>query len=354
MKAKIVSSPKIICQNKDGIHNYFGWPSIARLQDGSLAMVTSGFRIDHVCPFGKSVLCRSFDDGESWTAPEVIIDTPLDDRDSGITPFGEKGVMVTSFNNTPDFQRSCHPDDPYITSYLDRVEKIPDHLKYLGSTFVLSEDGGKTFGDVHLSPVTSPHGPTVLKDGTLLYVGRFYDGIYDGEKGRHIGSVKINPDGSWELLGTIEDVDEKLLSCEPHAIELPDGRIIVHIRIERENYFTTYQSESFDGGHTFTFPHAVLPKHGGAPAHLLYHSSGLLLSVYGYRDEPYGIRFMASKDLGETWETGMEVAVGYPSGDLGYPASVELPNSDILTVYYAHENAEAPATIMQVVWRVEE
>lgn len=354
MQIRMLSAPRIICQNKEGIHNYFGWPSVARLQDGSLAMVASGFRIDHVCPFGKVVLCRSFDEGESWSAPEIVIDTPLDDRDGGIVPFGEKGVIVTSFNNTPAFQRAAHPDDPYITSYLDRVEKIPDHQKLLGSTFVLSSDGGRTFGDVRLAPVTAPHGPAALADGTLLYVGRFFDGHYDGEEGCHLGSVKLYPDGSTEVIGVIPDVDPALLSCEPHAIELPDGRILVHIRVERGGYFSTYQTESFDGGRTFTFPHALLPMRGGAPAHLLYHSSGVLLSVYGYREEPYGIRLMVSRDLGESWETGITLTDSYPSGDLGYPATAELSDGSLLTVYYAHETPASPAVIMQVKWQIED
>ncbi len=350
MKIRILSEPRVILSNPDGIHNYFGWPSVARLQDGTLAAVASGFRLMHVCPFGKAVMIRSADEGKTWSAPEILIDTPLDDRDSGVTPFGEKDVIVTSFNNTVEFQRGANPGDPYIQAYLDRVASLPDGEKLLGSTFVLSHDGGKTFGKVMLSPVTSPHGPIAMPDGTLLYVGRFFDGHYDGEKGRHIGAVRVTPDGECTVIGTIEDVSPALLSCEPHAVLLPDGKIVVHIRIEREGYFTLYQSVSHDGGVTFTRPVPLLPKRGGAPAHLLYHSSGVLLSVYGYREIPYGIRCMASTDGGETWDTGNEVAVGYPSGDLGYPASVELSDGSLYTVYYARAEESGPAMIWGVNW----
>ena len=350
MKIRLLSQPRVILSNPNGIHNYFGWPSVARLQDGTLAAVASGFRLQHVCPFGKAVMIRSFDEGLTWTPPEVVIDTPLDDRDSGITPFGKDGVIVTSFNNTVEFQRESNPADPYIRAYLDRVAAMPDGEKLLGSTFVLSRDGGKTFGRVMLSPVTSPHGPIAMPDGTLLYIGRFFDGHYDGEKGRHIGAVRVMPDGGCTVIGTIEDVSPDLLSCEPHAVLLPDGKIVVHIRIERGGYFTLYQSVSSDGGHTFTRPEPLLPKRGGAPAHLLLHSSGVLLSVYGYREIPYGIRCMASTDGGESWDTGNEIAVGYPSGDLGYPASVELSDGSILTVYYARSEESGPAVIWSANW----
>ena len=350
MKIRLLSEPRVILSNPTGIHNYFGWPSVARLQDGSLAAVASGFRLMHVCPFGKAVMIRSFDEGKTWTKPETVIDTPLDDRDSGVVPFGEKGVMVTSFNNTVEFQRGANPDDPYIQSYLDRVAALPDGEALLGSTFVLSHDGGKTFGKVMLSPVTSPHGPLEMPDGTLLYVGRFFDGHYDGEAGRHIGAVRVTPDGACSVIGTIEDISPDLLSCEPHAVLLPDGKIVVHIRVQKPGIFTLYQSVSLDGGRTFTRPEKLLPDRGGSPAHLLLHSSGALLSVYGYREVPYGVRVMASSDGGESWDTANELTVGYPSGDLGYPASVELRDGSVYTVYYARKEEAGPAMIWGVNW----
>ena len=101
-----VKETRIICSNPTNPHHaYFAWPSVARLQDGRLAMVASGFRRRHVCPFGKVVMCLSDDEGMTWTRPAIVMDTPLDDRDAGILPFGESGVMITSFNNTKDMQR---------------------------------------------------------------------------------------------------------------------------------------------------------------------------------------------------------------------------------------------------------
>ena len=68
MKVKIIEKAKTICSNPSGIHNYFGWPSVARLSDGALMAVASGFRIAHVCPFGKVVGIKSYDEGKSWNA----------------------------------------------------------------------------------------------------------------------------------------------------------------------------------------------------------------------------------------------------------------------------------------------
>ena len=99
MKIQKIGEPKIIISNPDSYHNYFAWPTVSRLQNGKIAVVASGFRLAHVCPFGKAVISYSENEGESSTVPAPIIDTPLDDRDAGILAFGESNVIVTSFNN---------------------------------------------------------------------------------------------------------------------------------------------------------------------------------------------------------------------------------------------------------------
>lgn len=105
----------------------------------------------------------------------VIIDTPLDDRDCGVMTFGDKGVMITTFNNAPSFQRRLWRTKlTYANAYLDEVEKKGGWEKYLGSSIAISNDGGKTFGDPIIVPISSPHGPCELKNGDILTV--FYEG----------------------------------------------------------------------------------------------------------------------------------------------------------------------------------
>jgi len=97
---------------------------------------------------------------------------------------------------------------------------------------------------------------------------------------------------------------------------------------------------------------------GGAPAHLLKHSSGLLICTYGFRGDPmgsapFGIRVMFSRDGGETWSTSEDIYVNDFSLDLGYPSTVELKDGSLLTVFYAHLEPDAPAVILQQKWRME-
>ena len=90
--------PTVIMSNEDGRHKYFAWPTVARLKNGRIAAVASGYRLSHICPFGKTVISFSDDEGKTYTRPAPVIDTPLDDRDAGVTTFGEGRVFFSSFN----------------------------------------------------------------------------------------------------------------------------------------------------------------------------------------------------------------------------------------------------------------
>jgi len=67
MKIVKISEPKIVMSNPYSQHKYFGWPTVERLKNGRIAVVTSGFRLRHVCVFGKTVISYSEDDGETLT-----------------------------------------------------------------------------------------------------------------------------------------------------------------------------------------------------------------------------------------------------------------------------------------------
>ena len=53
MKINIIKPAKVIMENRDSRHNYFGWPTVAHLKNDDIAVVASGFRLGHLCPFGK-------------------------------------------------------------------------------------------------------------------------------------------------------------------------------------------------------------------------------------------------------------------------------------------------------------
>ncbi len=364
MKIEKIGQCRVIMSNPDSYHNYFAWPTAARLQNGKIAVVASGFRLKHVCPFGKAVIAYSDNEGETYTAPAPIIDTVLDDRDAGILAFGESNVLVTSFNNTVDFQMGEKDNvkyggdaHGYKEAYLNGVDKALEE-KFLGSVFKISNDYGVTFGPLHKSPVTSPHGPLKTRDGRVIWVGTNF------RRDKGVEAHEIKPDGSMEFIGAIPNSvfdDKWVMSCEPYAIELNDGTLLCQIRVGRygnDMVLTTSQSVSHDGGKTWTEPEILLSKNGGATAHIFEHSSGVLISAYEKRRDPddeaspYGIKLMFSYDNGKTWDTDNWLYETRVSTDLGYPATVELSDGSLLTVFYAHETEDGPAVIMQQKWRL--
>ena len=355
MKICIIEPPRIICENKTGLHRYFGWPTVARLADGSLLAVASGFRVAHVCPFGKVIGIRSRDGGRSWSNPEILIDTPLDDRDAGLLPLSDGRVLLTSFTNTPDFQRGYADRTklPYVNAYLEMVEAEGGWERYHGATLAVSRDGGLHFDPPHVVPLSSPHGPCECADGTVLYVGSVNT---EAEAGRScIECHTVDADGNLSFRARIENGEEDLRYNEPHARALRSGRILVHIRAEnrQKHIFTLFQSISDDGGHTFSRPRRLLGDEGGAPAYILELSDGTVLSVCSHRAPPYGIRAMLSRDGGESWETDLPLVEDEPTPDLGYPSSVELEDGSILTVYYSKLD-DGGSALKQVIFRIEE
>lgn len=356
MKIKLIGDVKTVMSNPHSHHGYFAWPTACRLQNGRIAVGASGFRLEHVCPFGKAVICFSDDGGENYTLPSPVIDTPLDDRDAGISTFGEKGVIFTSFNNSADIQRGYNSDNAYVQSYIDTITK-EDEKKYLGSTFRISKDCGVTFGRIFRSPITCPHGPVELRNGTVLWAGTRFDNVFGGIEIHRLDTES----GETELIGRITSPDKNAVLNEPHMIELPDGRLICHIRGENseafdtgeENLFTVYQSVSDDGGKSWTEPEMLLDKTGGAPPHLIQLSSGILISAYGRRKMPYGIMVMISLDGGRSWQKDLRIYENLVDDDIGYPSTVELDDGTLLTVFYAMEGEGKPCTVMQQKWRIE-
>ena len=360
MKIAKIGELEIVMQNDLSKHNYFAWPTAKRLQNGRIAVTASGFRRRHVCPFGKTVIAFSDDEGKKYTLPYPVIDTVLDDRDGGIATFGKSGVIVTSFNNTTAFQKNYPYSDAYDHAYLDTVS-AEEETEALGASFCISNDYGVTFGKRFKSPITSPHGPIELQNGTILWVGTVYvsNGVHEENT---IKAYKINLDGTMELVGQIEDVcvdGEHVLSCEPHAIQLEDGTIVVHIRAQKYGeqpnaIFTLFQTESHDNGKTWSKPKQLLSRAGGAPAHLFKLSTGELISTFSYRKAPCGIKVIISTDDGKTWCESKDIFVSDGDfWDIGYPSTVELNDGTLLTVFYLRPSGNKPAKIVQQRWKIE-
>ena len=348
-KVAEIFETKVIYKEPD---RYIGWPSIVKTTDGELIVVFSGDRDEHVCPWGVDQMIRSKDNGKTWTDPVTINNTPLDDRDAGIIQTHE-GTLVLSwftsmaFDNEANYSR--HPD------WKRHRGKLSDETveRWLGNWTRRSTDGGKTWDEPVRTYGTAPHGPIVLKDGRLLYVGI---ASIDGKKALSVEESK--DDGrSWQLISTIKIPDDEKMGpySEPHVVELPDGKLIAMFRYNPADRTQDFlrQAESIDGGKTWTVTHPT--KVWGFPPHLLLLRDGKLLVSYGVRRKPYSERACISKDGGKTWDVENEIILSLSpvgGGDLGYPASVQLDDGSIITIYYQVDKKGEKPSLMMTHWRL--
>ncbi len=369
MPQSLTAEHGVVCALPRDLFGYFGWPTVCRLDNGALLAAASGMRFAHVCPFGRSALCHSHDDGKTWTQPRIINDSPLDDRDTGLTSLGGSQVLMTWFVSDHR-ERFADPAYPYHGFYKSTLAAISEDVsaRFRGCWVRRSDDAGLTWRDPVRVEVSAPHGPIRCANGDLLYLGKAYgfDGVNIRTERAPAAALRSTDQGdTWTRLGDVPLYPGATHDNvhEPHVVELPDGKLIGMLRMQsgRDSatpmeklgliHFSMAQTESTDGGQTWSVPRPL--GFHGSPPHLLRHSSGTLILSYGYRREPYGQRIALSQDHGATWRHDYILRADGPDSDLGYPSTVELGNGELLTVYYqkAAGKTDKPAMLWSR-WRL--
>ena len=349
---------------------YVGWPTACRLANGDILAVYSGNRKGHVCPYGRVELVRSSDGGETWSKPVVIAKTPLDDRDAGIVQLPDGKLLVTFFNSLA-FMLKCYRTGAYRYDIPESEYAEWDRLyaraggekakSICGNYAVWSRDRGRTWTKPKMLPseyAQSPHGPIVLKNGSLLQIGAVDNG---GAYGGRI-AVSQSRDGgrSWKVLNPelprVEEEKSKQHSfVEPQVVENPDGSLVAMVRYHGPNAYRVaehlHTSISKDGGKTWS--PMTKTQINGYPPHLLRLKDGRIVCTYARRLKEYGFGEFAvvSSDGGVSWGEEICLAKGV-SDDLGYPSTVELPGGRLLTVFYQQMSAGEKTSLAVVRWRL--
>jgi hypothetical protein len=318
---------------------YCAWPFVVRAANGDLLVLFTKTE-EHLGPDGAILGTRSTDNGESWQSSSVIYDTPIDDRESGITLLSDGTIVVhlwSTFHTRAGYDALARLS--YERSTLQRWSAFVDSAGYRasmdteGAWTILSRDHGRTWS----KPVRgcdAVHGGIQLRDGRLLVASYRRDspriGVYSA----------VMPEIRFTRIATVESpAADSITFGEPHILQMSSGRVIMMIRASAPGYDDTsprcvlWETFSDDNGATWVQPFRT--PLWGFPPHLLQLSDGRILCSYGYRRPPFGERACISDD-GIGWELRNEIVLrdDAPNGDLGYPASVELDPGRILTVYY--------------------
>jgi len=73
---------------------------------------------------------------------------------------------------------------------------------------------------------------------------------------------------------------------------------------------------------------------------------------YGYRRAPFGNQARISRDDGRTWSEAITISDDGASGDLGYPSTVELAGSGLVTVWYESMKGAPGAVLRMARWSI--
>ena len=321
----------------------YGWPGITCTHDKEI-LVSASERIYHVAPQGRTVVMRSADGGRTWSLPQEIYNSELDDRDASLRTMPDGTVILTSFSTTDwvpyvragEFIASREIPGNWLGQWQDLVERqglTEDRPQR--NWLMRSEDGGRTWSRPLDTPTGQHAGPGMLADGRLVYVGP------SPENDRKVSAWESTDKGdTWERVGEIprpKGIPEETLLIENHLVETSPDHLVVLFRSEgwaEWNDQFLFQSTSDDAGRTWSEAEQ-LPV-WGYPPHLTLLSSGAVLCSYSHRRSPLSIRAMLSYDEGRTWDhenlvTLYELPVEH---DFGYPVSVEASPGEIVTVYY--------------------
>ncbi|MEZ5934551.1 MAG: sialidase family protein [Alphaproteobacteria bacterium] len=303
-------------------------------------------------PEFRNLLCRSSDDGETWSTPCVVPDYSYSGMEcAGLTAVRDGRVLLNQWRFTwvplpaaegrDDLTMPERLAAGLIASPEHAIDTLADARALMpwaraqGDAFVhLSDDGGRRWhrtvrlGTAPFEGGYGMRGALELPDGDLLLP------LADVPAYRRIYVLRSSDRGeSWGPPVTVADIPGKEFE-EPAPLLLPDGRIVMLLRENRSRRLHLVRSG--DGGRSWSTPAPTAID--GYPAHLLLLDDGRVLCTIGWREPPYGIRVVL-------FENGPDIGAGdaitirddLPNRDLGYPCTLEAADGSLVTFYYAQD-----------------
>lgn len=180
----------------------------------------------------------------------------------------------------------------------------------------------------------------------------------DGQEGRVFCARTTDGGKSFHFVSWVTP-EPKGYTIMPASVRLPSGRILTAVRCS-EGFNTTtsplcwidlYASD--DNGESWQ--HLSRPVadagRGGNPPTLTRLHDGRLALTYGFRNAPFAMQAVLSKDDGASWEAPVTLHQGAGNHDLGYPRTYQRPDGMLVTAYYFNDDADLERYIAATIWQ---
>lgn len=304
----------------------YGKPVIQRLPNGDLlASQYKNLRHDPNPAYPdaeeEAALCRSTDGGVTWSPPRLLgipgRATQLSTLSTGTLILGAQGLH----RSTDEGNTWQALDVPWAQFERDQRPKVQ-----------------RGFGETN--------GVLQLPDGTLLVICCSHHFPLEEVADLHAYVLRSTDDGR-----TWDDATFLLNTDEVELLLLPDGRILGFARLDTtytcevwgqqgqvaEGGDTMALMESTDAGRTWTKPKPLGLGNAQVPGFPLLLDDGRMILVHGNRQFPFGCQAIGSHDQGHTWDLQHPLMLAFASWDNygGHPRSIVMPDSSIMTGYYA-------------------
>jgi len=306
----------------------------------------------HTDPNSYLMLVRSKDSGKTWTKePELIHAHPLGgSQDPCMYQLKDGSIVCSSYG-----WALVPPEGA------DKLQDTRSHgqFGFLGGYILRSDDGAKTWkGPFVPPPAPGSKGLDVLGQPVPVFNrGRMMQGRNgpDGSRaGKLYWAVAVADPGqptsvhlmtstdrgeTWTYACPIAK-DDKITFNETSLIETKKGDIIAFMRTDKFDGKLAYARSTDPDGSRAGGGKSFEPWQDGGffghPFTAINLKDGRIFLIYGYRQQPFGIRAKVLNSECTDITTAPEFVIRDDGGggDLGYPWAVQLPNGNILTAYY--------------------
>jgi len=326
------------------------FPSVVRLHNGELLVAYRAAPSHGSATPGRIMCVRSGDGGRSWSKPEVIIDTPYDDRDPCLAQLSD-GTLALTFDVVEPRRRpswwyvciSFSYDYGYTWTRPVRVTEV----RHATRSRVLEMPDGRL-----LLPAYRPRDPSrphegVRKEDYLRYLAR----VEAGEETRppdealtlenpYVSVLMVSEDGgqTWrEQCVIAEEVDGRAIGFNETALAHVGGGHLVAVMRTDAQWANACIAHSEDGGRSFGKPR-MFRSNAHAPDMLVISEDRVLLT-YGECDYRggYVTRYVVAVlgDARRDFEGAAEKIIYTGSGgDASYPSAELVGPDEVIVVYY--------------------